>query len=258
MARLIGLSIDSEQVIDHLKHEVKLKTVYRDILCQQIVEQASQERGITVEPEEVQAEADQFRYEHKLESAAQTLAWLEDQLLTPDDWEAGIHERLLTKKLAETLFGKQLENHFSQSKVQYEQAVLYRIVVPYNTLAQEIFYQVEEEEISFFEAAHLYDVDEHRRLACGFEGKVSRWQLKPDVAARVFGTAPREIIGPLQTDEQFELMMVEEFIPAKLTPEVRQQILDQLFNEWLESELNYLRGISASTHIAPDEHLDQP
>lgn len=33
--------------------------------------------------------------------------------------------------------------------------------------------------------------------------------------------------------------MVEEFIQAELTPAIRQQILDQLFGEWLESELNY-------------------
>lgn len=240
MARLIGLSIDSDQVIDHLKHEVKLKTVYRDILCQQIIEKASQERNLIVEPEEVQAEADQFRYDHKLESASQTFEWLEDQLLTPDDWEAGIYERLLTKKLAENLFEKQVETYFAQSKVQYEQAILYRILVPYHALAQEIFYQIEEEEISFFEAAHLYDIDEYRRLACGFEGKISRWQLKPDVAARVFGASPREVIGPIQSDDNFELLMVEDFIPAELTQDVRQKILNQLFDEWLESELNHL------------------
>lgn len=240
MARLIGLSIDSDQVIRHLKHEVKLKTVYQSILCKQIIEKASQERGVTVEPEEVQAEADQFRYDHKLESASQTLEWLEDNLLTPDDWEAGIYDQLLKKKLADSLFGKQIEAYFAQSKVQYEQAVLYRILVPYSALAQEIFYQVEEEEISFFEAAHLYNIDEYRRLACGFEGKVSRWQLKPDVAAYVFGAHPREVIGPIQSGHDFELLMVEEFIPAELTNDVRQQISSQLFDEWLESELNHL------------------
>jgi parvulin-like peptidyl-prolyl isomerase len=240
MARLNSLPIDCNEVVAYLKHEVKLKAIYRQILCRQIVDRVSQERGVIVTSEEIQAEADQFRYEHKLESAAQTYEWLNDQLLTPDEWEAGIQQRLLTKKLIEHLFSRQLETYFAQNKVQYEQAVLYRIVVPYQALAQEIFYQVEEEEISFFEAAHLYDIDEQRRLACGFEGKVSRWQLKPDAAARVFGAIPREVIGPIQSEKDFELIMVEEFIPAELTPAIRQQILNQLFDEWLESELNYL------------------
>ena len=91
-----------------------------------------------------------------------------------------------------------------------------------------------------FEAAHLYDLDERRRLTCGFEGKVSRWKLKPDLAAKVFAANPREVVEPIQTDAGFELLMVEEFVAAELTPETRQQILDKLFQEWLESELNYL------------------
>jgi parvulin-like peptidyl-prolyl isomerase len=240
MARLTGLLIDPEIVVNYLKHEVELKSVYQKILCRQIVDQAASDRGVTVTPEEVQAEADQFRYEHKLESASQTLAWLSEQLITPEDWEAGIQERLLTKKLAEALFGQQVETYFTQNKVQYEQAILYRIVVPYRPLAQELFYQIEEEEISFFEAAHLYDVDEQRRLACGFEGRVSRWQLNADRAARVFGANPQEVIGPIQSDANFELVMVQDFMPAELTPATRQKILDQLFEEWIDSELNYL------------------
>jgi len=239
MARLIDHLIDPEKVVHYLKHEVRLKAVYRDILCRQIIKQASEERGIAVGPEEIQAEADRFRYDHRLENASQTFAWLEDQLLTPDDWEDGIQQRLLVKKLAESLFEKQVEAYFFQNKVQYDKAVLYRILVPYNALAQEIFYQIEEEEISFFEAAHLYDVDEHRRLVCGFEGKVSRWQLKPDIAACVFGASPRQVVGPMPSDHNFELLMVEEFIPSELTPEVRQQILNQLFDEWLDSEFNH-------------------
>lgn len=249
MVRLAGLLIDSEKVVDHLKREIKLKRVYHKILCQQIIDQAAGEREIVVDPEEVQVEADQFRYKHKLESASQTLEWLNDQLITPDEWEAGIQERLLTKKLTEALFSQQVETYFAQNRVQYECAILYRIVVPYRPLAQELFYQIEEEEISFFEAAHLYDIDEQRRLACGFEGKLTRWQLKPDMAAQVFGARPREVIGLVQTEVGFELLMVEDFIAPELTPETRQQILSHLFNEWLESELNYLIHNSKSTEI---------
>lgn len=239
MARLAGLLIDCEQVVDHLKHEVKLKSVYHQILCQQIVDRVTQQRGVVLTPDEIQARADQFRYDNKLENAAQTFDWLNEELLTPEDWEAGIQESLLREKLAEELFGRQIESYFIQNRLQYEQAVVYRILVPYFPLAQEIFYQIEEEEISFFEAAHLYDIDECRRLACGFEGKLSRWQLQADISALVFGANRREIIGPLKAEEGFELLMVEELIPAELTPAVRQQILDQLFDEWLESELNY-------------------
>lgn len=240
MPQLGNISIDANEIVDHLQSGMKLKSVVRQVLYCQVIRAAARDRNLDISEEEIQEEADRFRHQHKLESAADTFSWLEEQMMTPDDWKTGIFDQLLRKKLAEHLFGNEVETYFAQNKVQYEQAILYRILVPYRALAQELLYEIEEEEISFFEAAHLYDLDERRRLTCGFEGKVSRWKLKPDLAAKVFAANPREVVEPIQTDAGFELLMVEEFIAAELTPETRQQILDKLFQEWLESELNYL------------------
>lgn len=239
MADSKNVLVGAEKVVEYLKHEVRLKSIQQQILHRQIILNTAQELGVSVSPEEIQAEADQFRYHNRLEDASQTYQWLNEQLITPDDWEQGIQERLLAEKLAHHLFDKQVERYFAQNKTQYEQVILYRILVPYQPLAQELFYQIEEEEISFFEAAHLYDTDERRRLACGFEGKFSRWQLNADLSARVFGAKPRDVIGVIHSTDGHELWMPEDFIESELRPEVRQQILDQLFNEWLDRELTH-------------------
>lgn len=239
MARLDDVQIDSQQIVEYLKHEIQLKKIRRQIIQRQIILRAAEERKIEVSSEEIQREADQFRYSNKLEDAAQTYQWLNDQLITPEDWEEGIRDRLLAKKLAEHLFGTQVETYFAQNKSRYEQAVLYRLSVPYQPLAQELFYQIEEEEISFFEAAHLYDSNEARRLACGFEGKLARWQVDPEMSAKIFGANPRELIGVIASGSGYELWMVEELIPPSLTDEIQKGILNSLFQEWLDSELNY-------------------
>ncbi|MDY7022400.1 MAG: peptidylprolyl isomerase [Cyanobacteriota bacterium] len=239
MVRLKNVPIEADKVVEYLKQELQMRDIQQGILCRQIVENAAGARSITISPEDIQHEADQFRYSNRLENASQTYEWLDKQLISADDWEDGIYQRLLSKKLAQHLFDQQVETYFAQNKIQYEQAILYRLLVPYQPLAQELFYQIEEEEISFFEAAHLYDTDERRRLACGFEGKLSRWQIKPELSAQVFAAGPRDLIGVIQSESGYELWMPEEFIPAKLTDEIRQQILDTLFQEWLESELNY-------------------
>lgn len=239
MALLTSLHIDCIKIAEYLKHEVQIHDVYTQVLYREITERVAEEREISISAEEIQTEADKFRYEHKLESAAATFTWLQEQLLTPEDWEAGIRERLLSRKLAEHLFGRDVTTYFVQNKVQYDQAALYRLVVPYHALAQELYYQIIEEEISFYEAAHLYDIEEKRRLTCGFEGKVARWQLSPDLAVKVFGAIPKEVMAPISVAEGHELLMVEGFLPAELSSEVHQNILNQLFHEWLESELNY-------------------
>lgn len=240
MANFLKVSIKPEEIVSFLKKNIQFKELCQKMLEQKIIKQAAQERGLTVTSEEIQVEANRLRREKRLEKASDTLAWLAEQMIIPDDWEAGICDRLLAQKLAECIFAKEVEKFFAQNRLDFEQVLLYQIIVPYENLAQELFYQIEEEEISFYEAAHLHDIDEKRRHHCGCEGKLYRWSLTPDIAAVVFSAEPRELMGPLQTEQGHHLLMVQEFIPAELTSERYQEILNNMFKQWLASELNYM------------------
>ncbi len=234
------VSITSGEIVDDLKQEIELRAVCQRILEKKVVQYAAQERAITVSSTDLQEEADRMRREMHLERASDTLTWLSQQLLTPEDWEAGIRDRLLRLKLQEALFSQEVDKFFAQHRLDFEQVILYRIIIPYAQLAYEIYYQIEEAEISFYEAAHLYDLDAKQRYQCGYVGAVHRWNLHPDLASRVFSASPGEVISPIQIENQYYLLKVEEFIPAQLTTENRQMILSNLFADWLEAEVNYL------------------
>jgi len=240
MSTLARLHLQPEEILEFLRKNTRYKEIYQSVLYQEVINRAAQERGIAVNSSEIEAEAEQQRREKRLEKAADTLAWLEDEMITADDWEAGIRDSLLAQALAKELFAKNVEKYFVENRLNFDQVLLYQITVPFERVAQELFYQIEEEEISFYEAAHLYDIDEKRRHQCGFEGKIDRWSLEPDIAAMVFGAYLGEIVGPLKTNIGYHLFRIEEFIPAELTPQRYQEILDQMFKEWLASELNYM------------------
>ncbi|HBE17321.1 MAG TPA: peptidylprolyl isomerase [Cyanobacteria bacterium UBA11149] len=237
----LGVTVELEQIIGFLKRNSQLKEVHLRILSQTIINKAARERGLIVAPEEIQAEANRQRYEKRLEKASDTLAWLNEQMMAPEDWEAGICDRILSNKLADFLFGKEVEKFFAQNRINFDEAIVYQIIVSNDKLAQELFYEIAEQEISFYDAARLYDIDEKRRHQCGFEGRLSRWHLKPDIAAAVFGAQPGEVIGPIKTGLGYHLFMVEKFVRAELTPQRYQEIRDRMFQEWLDSEINYLR-----------------
>jgi parvulin-like peptidyl-prolyl isomerase len=236
----IESSISPEEILFFLKKNLQFREVCRQVLSQRIIDHAASARELRVNPEELQAEADRLRRDLQLEKAADTVTWLTEQMITVEEWESGIRDRLLTQKLQESLFGQEVEGFFAQNRLDYEQILLYQIIVPYEKLAQEIFYQIEEREISFYEAAHLYDVDERRRYQCGYEGKLYRWTLKPEMAAVIFAAEPGQLIQPIQDDQGFHLMIVEEFIPATLTESTRQEIQQRMFQDWLAGELNYV------------------
>jgi parvulin-like peptidyl-prolyl isomerase len=240
MISLSKASIQPEEIEHFLKKNIRLKEIHQEILCQIIVTRAAQERGLTVTPQEIQAEADRMRREMRLEKASDTLAWLADQMMAAEDWEEGIRDRILAKKLSEALFASDVKKYFAEHRLDFEQVLLYQIIVPYERVAQELLYQIEEEEINFYEAAHLYDIDERRRHQCGYEGKILRWSLTPDIASFIFNAEPRQILGPMKTQQGYHLFRVEEVFEPELTPEIYQEILKSMFDKWLESELNYM------------------
>jgi parvulin-like peptidyl-prolyl isomerase len=240
MYNLPKIEMEAEEIIQFLKSEMNWKNIYQNILAQKLISQAAAERGITVTSEEIEAEADRQRREKGLEKASDTVAWLSEQLITFDDWETGIRNHLLMHKLRLALFGTEVERFFIQNRIEFEQAILYQIAVTDEKLAAELYFQIEENEISFYDAAHLYDINETRRQKCGYEGEIHRWAFEPDIAATIFGTPPKQLIGPLKIGNEYHLFLVEEFIPAELTKYRSQEILSNMFQQWLSAELDYM------------------
>lgn len=242
MISLSEESIKPEEIVSFLKKNLQLKEVCQQLLSQRIIERTAQEREITVTQEEVEAEAIRLLYEQYPENI-NTQLWLAKQMSTVEDWKAGIRDRLLAQKLAESLFGTEVETFFTQNQGDFEQIILYQIIVPYERVARDILYQIEEGEISFYEAAHLYDIDEVRRYQCGYEGKFHRRNLKPQIADIVFSARLGNLIGPILTEQGSHILIVEEFIPSQLTPQKYQEILNQLFNEWIDNQVSYFFNI---------------
>lgn len=234
------IKIELAELENYLKQNIQIKQICQEIIYNKIVVQAALDRNIVITEEEIQAEANCQRRAMNLEKASDTFAWLNSQLITTEDWEAGITSVLLRKKLAEVLFDQEAKNFFGQNRLSFDCISLYQIIVPYEHLAWEIFYQIEEQEISFYQAAHFYDIDEKRRSVCGYEGKIYRHSLSPQVEAIVFGAKIGEVISPFQTEQGYHVALVEKFISAELNEKIYQDILAKMFNEWLANELIYL------------------
>lgn len=238
MVDLSSTSIDAAEIVDFLGQELQLREVCQKITCQKIINKAAQARGLTITPEEIRLETDRICDQEHLGNPSTMLTWLADQLIDLSDWEVRIQNRLLADKLAESMFGDEAKRFFTEHQSDFDQILLYKITVPYERLSQELFYQIEEEEISFYEAAHLYNTDRSCRLYCGYQGIQYRRDLKPEIAETVFNASEGEIIGPLKASpEAYDLLLVEAFIPAKLTAELHHSLVNQMFEAWLKTEL---------------------
>jgi parvulin-like peptidyl-prolyl isomerase len=226
-------NISDRELIYEAKITGKFPQLIQGIFRRKIIEEQVQKAGINPTGVELQQAADRFRLINQLESAEATNQWLQDRSLSIDDFEYMITQDLLSSNLAEHLFGKEVEKIFHQNILDYGGAIIYEVILEDKDLAMEIFYSLQEGDLSFADVAHQYiQVPELRRRG-GYVGRVERKQLLPEVSAAVFAAKPPQLLAPIITAVGVHLIQVEEIIEPKLDERLRQQILTEMFDRWL-------------------------
>ncbi|TAE57115.1 MAG: peptidylprolyl isomerase [Nostocales cyanobacterium] len=254
------LNITNTDIIHNIKLSCQIPDVIKAIASQKIITDIAQELGITVTPEELQQQGDKLRLEKKLVKAKDTWNWLEKYHLSVDDFEEIAYHQILMIKLANHLFSDQVEKFFYAHKVDYLCAVTYQVMFDNLDLALEMFYSLQEEEISFPEVAYLYLEDSEERRVYGYQGIQYRKDFRPEIAAAVFATTPPQVIKPITTTKGVHLILVEEIIEPKLDEFLHNKIINELFSDWLQkqvSDLGIVTQISDQDELPLQESLLQ-
>jgi parvulin-like peptidyl-prolyl isomerase len=203
---------------------------------------AATSAGLEVEDSELQAAADLLRLANRLHQAQDTYAWLQRQQLTQDEFEEMVYFSVLSSKLAQHLFADRVEPYFVEHQLDYWQVVLYEVILEDEDLAQELYFAIIEREMSFFEVAQKYIKDTELRRKCGYRGLLKRTELKPEISAAVFSGTDSQLLKPILTAKGVHLILVDEIIQPALNPTAKQNIILELFSNWLQSQVEVPRA----------------
>ncbi|MEM9925665.1 MAG: peptidylprolyl isomerase [Cyanobacteria bacterium P01_D01_bin.50] len=232
-----GLSISPKEVIHYLKMSCQIPGVIEGIATRKIIADTASKEGITVSEEELQQEGDRLRFAKKLVKASDTWAWLQTHHLSLDEFEQLVYGNVLSKKVADYLFKDKVEAFFYQNQLNFVKAVTYEVVLDDYDLALELFYALEENELTFQEVAREYIPNPELRRAGGCQGVRQRKDFRPEIAAAVFAANPPKILKPIVTPKGVYLIWVEEIIQSELNEQLREQIITDLFNGWLKQQI---------------------
>lgn len=235
---LQSTTITAEDILKQVKLSLQIPDLIQSILSHRIISDAATEAGITVDNEELQQAADTIRALQKLHGAQETFAWLDKHHLSIDDLEEIAHFTMISQKLTTHLFADKVEPYFYENQLDYAGVVMYEVVLEDEDLAMELFYSIQEEEISFYDVAHKYIEDKELRRKGGYRGILSRKDLKSEISAAVFAATPPEVLKPIVTSKGMHLILVEEIIQAELNDQLRYQIWSELFGEWVINQKN--------------------
>jgi parvulin-like peptidyl-prolyl isomerase len=240
------ITVSGEDIIQYLKISCQIPSVLEGIATRKVIAEAAKQVAITLEPEELQEAADKLRSANKLHKAEETWSWLNAHLLSIEEFEEIIKTNLLSEKLAHRLFADKVEHFFYENKLNYAAAVTYEAVLDDEDLAMELFYALQENEISFQEIAREYIQDPEIRRAGGYQGLFSRNHLRPEIASAVFAANPPQALKPIVTPKGIHLIWVEEIIQPELDEQLRAKILGDMFTAWLQQQVAQLEIVVSS------------
>ena len=232
--------LDASQLIEKLKQ-------YR--LMPQLVEEVVIDSAIAQIECDPSKAMESFCAKRGLFSEEQRQAWCKQQGQSPQGMlQAAVREYKLGVFQEET-WGAQIDSYFLQRKTQLDR-VCYSLIRTKNaSLAQEIYFRLNDDGASFNDLARQYSEGQESKTG-GFIGPVELNVPHPVLARMLSVSQPGQLWAPTQIGEWLVIARLEQFEPAQFTDAMRQRLLTEQFQTWLRQELqatkvNEIRGDAA-------------
>lgn len=227
------------QALNYLQSSGKLQPFILEIIRQNILEQELQLRDdLDIGPGVIEQAVIDFRLEQQLTDPNKFQQWLSSNGLDYPTFHKQVGSNFKLEKLKAQLTEPKLQEYFIERKIFLDRVVLSRIVVKDKELAEELKSQILEEG-KFEQLAQEYSVADER-IVNGMMGPVSRGQLPDSLRSLIDQSSLGELIGPIEIEEWYCLFRVEQFIPATLEGQLKQELQEQLFEQWLGDKMQKL------------------
>jgi hypothetical protein len=225
-----------EAIADYLRYTYKIAEIAAAAEQDAKVLNACETLGIIVADEELQVSGNEFRLKNKLLGAAETLAWLEQQRISPEDWTQGIRIQLLTQKLKDHLFANSIDSHYLSNREDYRRAAFSQILVSELPEALRLVQMLRAGKESFCAMAVEHSKAQPSGKQGGFVGIRFLSTLMPEIKAAIDNIQEGEIIDPVKTRLGYHILRIEKWFPPTLSESVRAEILEILFQTWLSAK----------------------
>ncbi len=194
---------------------------------------------INFTPEEINRVQAQFYQQQQITNAAQETAWLERHGMTKTQLTALTTRKLRIDKFQQATWGHKLESYFLQRKKHLDRVVYSMIRTPDAGIVQELYFRIQADEQSFGELAKTYSIGPEAHTN-GIVGPVEMGTLHPGLARQLQVSQSGQLWQPTPFGEYFVIIRVEKLLPAQLDAFMRQRLLRELFETWLQERIQEL------------------
>lgn len=230
--------ISLSQALKYLQTSGKLQPFIIEVLKQSILEQEIQKEQVNINPAVIEQAIIDFRLQQQLSEPNKFQDWLISNGLDYPTFHQQVVYNFKIEQLKKIVTEPRIQEFFIEQKLFLDRVVLSRIVVQNKDLAEELKSQILEG-ARFEQLAQEYSVTEDR-VVNGMMGPISRGQLPDALRALIELATPGEVIGPIEIEQWYCIFRIEQFLPAALEGQLKQELENQLFEQWLGEKLQKL------------------
>jgi hypothetical protein len=211
-------------LISPLQRELIIDAAVADVICSQ---------------EETFAAYKDFYQKHQINSDADRATWLERNHFSLDQFEHLVLKLIKLDRFKQNTFGYKVDSYFLQRKSQLDRVVYSLLRVKDTHLAQELYFRVQDGESNFAQLVKQYSGGEEAEVG-GIVGPHELSMIHPALVQKIISLKASELAAPVQIGDWFILMQLEKHLPAKLDKEMRSRLINELFEQWIQIQLNQL------------------
>lgn len=236
------------QLLDRLQ---ALKPIARELLIAQLLD------SVSFHPDEHPALIQQLwkglscEPPSSLDSEEQ---WLKG---APESSHSALRERytaLKMQKVFERQYGDQVEPYFLKRRADLEQVVYAIIRVESQGVAEELYLSLLDDEHDFGVLAEQYSTGEERYTR-GLVGPMLVTQPHPQIRKALSALKVGELHAPIRLDRWFLLLKLEHRLTARLDEAQRQKLLQEMFEQGLDQQLQVQLAELLDTKSEEEEQI---
>ncbi len=241
-------NISLPQALGYLRASGDLQQFLMRILRQHVIaKEIAQRTDLEVDSSQIEQAIVNFRLQNQLVNPQSFDQWLTSQGTNYTDFRKQVTAGLKFELLKQVIVHSKVEEVFNQNKDTFEQVILSRIVVDNLAKAEELKTQLDKQPAQFEKLVKEHSTTSDR-LFNGMMGAVTVGQLPEKIRALLEDAQPGDIVGPVEFQNLYSILRLEQRIPATLSGQLKQNLEEQVFEQWWQLQL---QNQPVKLHIEP-------
>jgi parvulin-like peptidyl-prolyl isomerase len=181
-----------------------------------------------------------FCQQHKLETESEKSVWLQKHGMTLAEMEFLALRPLLLDKFKLATFGPKVESYFMSRKINLDRVIYSLIRTKDFNLAQELYFRIQGREDTFENLARQYSEGVEANTG-GVIGPTLLSNPHAAIAQMLAVSQPGQLWGPIQVEDWAIILRLDKSFPAQLDEATRQQMINELFEQWLQQQVKQVQ-----------------